>query len=107
MVFLKGTTLPWLILTKACLKEIITGGVAYYLSPNGVRTRVSAPFKMWGWNGKDFTLKTSCNWTEYIECVYAGDIDVNNRMELITSGEHRTAQAFIPLCEYGILRIKN
>ncbi|MGB9960099.1 MAG: FG-GAP repeat domain-containing protein [Candidatus Bathyarchaeales archaeon] len=68
------------------LKEIITGGVAYYVLPNGSRTKVSAPFKIWSWNGEDFKLKGSGNWTGYIRCVYAGDVDGDGSLEIVTSG---------------------
>ena len=68
------------------VKEMVTGGFAYFLLSNGSRATSFAPFKIWNWNGKNVTLEKSHNWTGNIGCVYAGDADGDGKTELITAG---------------------
>jgi hypothetical protein len=68
------------------VKEIITGGLSYYLMQNGSSTARSAPLKIWNWDGKNLTLEKSYSWTGNIRCVYAGDADGDGKIELVTAG---------------------
>jgi len=66
--------------------EMITGGFSYYLIQNGSRASLSAPLKIWNWDGKNLTLEKSYSWTGNIWCVYAGDADGDGKTELVTAG---------------------
>jgi hypothetical protein len=69
-------------------KEILTGGFAYR-TINGGRTASEAPLKIWNWNGQNVTLKASANWIGNILCLYAADVDSDNKVEIVTAGSYR------------------
>ncbi|MCK4885237.1 VCBS repeat-containing protein, partial [Candidatus Bathyarchaeota archaeon] len=65
--------------------EIVTGGFAYNVS-DGNRGYSWAPFKIWNWNGENFTLEKSYDWAGSIGSIYAGDSDGDGLTEIITGG---------------------
>jgi hypothetical protein len=78
------------------VKEMITGGFAYYYLPNGSRASLEAPLKIWSWDGKNITLEKDHSWTGNIMCVYVGDADGDRKVELITSGSMRNDTGSYP-----------
>jgi hypothetical protein len=68
------------------VKEMVTGGFAYYLSPNGSRTIRAAPLKIWNWDGKNLSLEGNYSWPGNIGNVFAGDADGDGKTEIITTG---------------------
>jgi hypothetical protein len=67
-------------------QEMITGGFSYNYLPNGNRTPVWAPFKIWNWDGTNLALEKTYSWTGNILCVYAGDANGDGKTEIITTG---------------------
>ena len=66
--------------------EIITGGSSYSLLQDGSTTSMAAPLRIWTWDGKNISLELSQGWPGYINCVFAGDLDGDGQLELLTSG---------------------
>jgi hypothetical protein len=62
--------------------EMVTGGIMYHISED-VRTEVEAPFRIWTWDGENFTLETSKNWPGAIFSIYAADLDGDGSTEII------------------------
>jgi hypothetical protein len=79
--------------------EIVTGGFAYNVS-DGNRGYSWAPFKIWNWNGENFTLEKSQDWAGSIRSIYAGDPDGDGLTEIITGGSIRNSTG-----SYDSLRI--
>jgi len=65
--------------------EAVTGGLMYNII-NGSRLTLEAPLKIWNWNNQNLTLEKSHKWSGNIECVYAGDVDGDGLIEIITAG---------------------
>ena len=65
--------------------ELITGGMSYDMA-NYSRTDLTAPFKIWNWNGQNFTLEKSYEWTGITRSTFAADLDQDNLPEIITGG---------------------
>lgn len=65
--------------------EMVTGGVMYHVS-NGTRADLEAPFRVWNWDGENFTLEYSYNWAGVISSIHAADLDGDGSTELITGG---------------------
>jgi hypothetical protein len=80
--------------------EIITGGSAYSLFQNGSTTSREAPLRIWTWDGRNITLEFSQGWPGNINCVFAGDLDGDGQLELLTSGTVRNQTA-----SYSSLRV--
>jgi hypothetical protein len=68
------------------VKEMITGGFSYNYLPNGSWASGWAPFKIWNWDGTNLTLEKNYSWAGNIGCVYAGDVDGDGKIEIITAG---------------------
>ncbi len=81
-------------------QEMVTGGYAYDVLPNGTRTFGRAPLKIWSWNGQNITLEHSENWKGNIGVVFAGDVDGDSKIEIVTSGgkENSTGSVAGTLC---------
>lgn len=66
-------------------QEIVTGGFSYGVS-NESRTNLSAPLRIWSWNGQNLVLEKSEDWIGNIACVYAADADGDGQVEILTDG---------------------
>lgn len=65
--------------------ELITGGMSYDMA-NDSRTALSAPFKIWNWDGQSFTLEKSHEWPGTTRSTFAADLDQDGLPEIITGG---------------------
>ncbi len=84
-------------------QEMITGGYAYDVLPNGTRSFGRAPLKIWSWSGQNITLEHSENWRGNIGAVIAGEVDGDGKIEIITSGgkENSTGSVLGTICVWN------
>lgn len=68
------------------VKDMVTGGIAFNLFPNGSITTPWAPLDIWNWNGNNLTLEMNYTWPGGTGCVYAGDADGDGKLEILTTG---------------------
>jgi len=67
-------------------KEIVTGGGMYYVFDDGTHSRGYAPIEIWNWNGTALNLSTNCSYPGGLSSLCAGDLDGDQKPELITTG---------------------
>ena len=68
------------------ISELITSGLTY----NGSYTdELEAPFRIWNWNGQNFTLEASKNWPGTLHTIYAADLNGDSKLEIISGTNFR------------------
>ncbi len=80
------------------LLEVITGGFSYGADSN--MSGSQAPLKVWNWNSENVTLKAEAKWPGLIISLFAGDIDEDDTVEIITFSTSRSDTS-----NYGSIRI--
>lgn len=80
------------------LIEVITGGFSYGADSN--MSGSQAPLKVWNWNSENVTLKSEAKWPGLLISLFAGDIDEDNTVEIITFSTSRSDTG-----NYGSIRI--
>ncbi|PVX23274.1 MAG: hypothetical protein CW691_11080 [Candidatus Bathyarchaeum sp.] len=64
--------------------ELITGGYSYPSSDYNY-TDVEAPLRIWNWDGTNFNIEKDHNWPGSIRSIYAGDLDGDSIVEILTA----------------------
>jgi hypothetical protein len=65
--------------------ELVTGGMTYSGDYHDA-SEVEAPFGIWNWDGQNFTLEVYRTWKGLLGTIYAADLDVDGKPEIITGG---------------------